>query len=362
MKSCLGTGFLMLILLAGIGGGFSLIHSGMNSGSVQSLIWGGLLTIVCSFLLIGQLIISDRIRLSNTTRALILFAIPIAVLIVVFAVSWVMIQNSRPPAKVLSALTEVCDHKGVAAAGEYKPGESTLPRVVLLNADGSIHNWTSEVNPEWRPTSLEQLELVICLGKIERRVTETCTTQHGTIKMQVEEMYVEIIAARSGEVLASRRIVASPPPKCPIQGGFYKPSEWRSRVTSLSYLEVEKFVTAFLATPRSDIVTASTPATQSEEPISVAEESTPGANDEVQQTILGIVTVSSARVRSGPGTQFGVVAGLRNGEQVTILGRNPEDTWYKIELPDGESGWASAELIQLQDADQEIPLVEGSEE
>jgi len=180
--------------------------------------------------------------------------------------------------------------------------------------------------------------------------------------MQVEEMYVEIVAAKSGEVLATSTVAASPPPECPIQGGFYKPSEWRDRVTFLNYQDVESFITTFLVGQTTNINPISTPALQSEQSVSPVEEQAASESDEVGQAIIGVVSVSSARVRSGPGTQYLVVAGLRSGEQVTILGRNPDDTWYQIELPDGTSGWASAELLQLQDEGQEIPLVEDSGE
>ena len=65
----------------------------------------------------------------------------------------------------------------------------------------------------------------------------------------------------------------------------------------------------------------------------------------------GVVTARSLRVRKGPGTDTEVVAGLREGTEVTILGRNGDGTWLQIQVPDVETtGWVAAEFIQT-DAD-----------
>jgi len=58
------------------------------------------------------------------------------------------------------------------------------------------------------------------------------------------------------------------------------------------------------------------------------------------------VIVSSANVRSGPGTEFSRIAGLRQGALVTI--REEKSGWYKIEYSPGKTGWILGRLLQLQ--------------
>ncbi|MCI8553330.1 MAG: SH3 domain-containing protein [Clostridiales bacterium] len=49
------------------------------------------------------------------------------------------------------------------------------------------------------------------------------------------------------------------------------------------------------------------------------------------------------RIRSGPGTDYRGIGGLKYGEEVTILGR--EGDWYKIVFKD-TGGYVSAQFIQ----------------
>ena len=50
-------------------------------------------------------------------------------------------------------------------------------------------------------------------------------------------------------------------------------------------------------------------------------------------------------VRSGPGTHFDRIGLLRKGVTLEILGRNPDNTWLQITLPDTkQKGWVSAQF------------------
>lgn len=59
----------------------------------------------------------------------------------------------------------------------------------------------------------------------------------------------------------------------------------------------------------------------------------------------GIVNVYQLNVRTGPGLYFPVVGVLRQGQQVTILGRNASSQWLKVGLPGGGQGWVSARYV-----------------
>ena len=50
----------------------------------------------------------------------------------------------------------------------------------------------------------------------------------------------------------------------------------------------------------------------------------------------GWCNAPTMHIRSGPGTDYQAIGGLKNGEQVTILGR--EGDWYKISFAKGPGG------------------------
>ncbi len=53
-------------------------------------------------------------------------------------------------------------------------------------------------------------------------------------------------------------------------------------------------------------------------------------------------------VRSGPGTQFAVLGTLARCQIVPLTGfRNPPSTWVQVTLPNGQTGWASAQYLNL---------------
>ena len=51
-------------------------------------------------------------------------------------------------------------------------------------------------------------------------------------------------------------------------------------------------------------------------------------------------------VRSGAGTNFGVVGALQPGEVVEIVGQNSDASWFEVRLPDGDTGWVAAFLVE----------------
>jgi uncharacterized protein YgiM (DUF1202 family) len=51
-------------------------------------------------------------------------------------------------------------------------------------------------------------------------------------------------------------------------------------------------------------------------------------------------------VRTGPGVNFGIVTAVRQGQQVTLLGRNAAATWVQVRLATGQTGWVNAHFIQ----------------
>jgi cell wall-associated NlpC family hydrolase len=59
----------------------------------------------------------------------------------------------------------------------------------------------------------------------------------------------------------------------------------------------------------------------------------------------GITTASSLNLRSGPGTNFGIIGHLIKGSTVSILDNS--GAWYKIKTPNGNTVWADKSFITI---------------
>jgi serine/threonine protein kinase len=61
------------------------------------------------------------------------------------------------------------------------------------------------------------------------------------------------------------------------------------------------------------------------------------------------VIFDSVNVRSGPGTNYRVIAIVRDGAVVTVLARNGASSWYNVRLEDGTVGWMASHVAELVD-------------
>jgi hypothetical protein len=52
-------------------------------------------------------------------------------------------------------------------------------------------------------------------------------------------------------------------------------------------------------------------------------------------------------VRSGPGTNYDIIAVLEPRSTVTIIGENEDGSWYNVRLLDGRSGWIATFLVSI---------------
>jgi hypothetical protein len=68
----------------------------------------------------------------------------------------------------------------------------------------------------------------------------------------------------------------------------------------------------------------------------------------IASTTTGVVTSQGRlNVRTGPETAAAIVRKLDPGAAVTIVERNPDNTWLRLQFDDGTTGWVSAEFITL---------------
>ena len=68
------------------------------------------------------------------------------------------------------------------------------------------------------------------------------------------------------------------------------------------------------------------------------------------------VTATSLRVRSGPGTGFGVIRGVSSGECYLANGRNSDASWLQISIPGAGLGWVSAEYLEVDGNPIQLPI------
>jgi len=65
----------------------------------------------------------------------------------------------------------------------------------------------------------------------------------------------------------------------------------------------------------------------------------------------------NANCREGPGTTYGVVTSLLQGQTVSIEGRNATDTWWWIALPNGGNCWVSGVTVDVAGPVDDVPVI-----
>ncbi|MCG2635414.1 MAG: TIGR04211 family SH3 domain-containing protein, partial [Gammaproteobacteria bacterium] len=51
-------------------------------------------------------------------------------------------------------------------------------------------------------------------------------------------------------------------------------------------------------------------------------------------------------VRTGEGTQFGIISMLRSGDKVEVVSRNADSGWSRVRLASGKEGYALSQYLQ----------------
>jgi uncharacterized protein YgiM (DUF1202 family) len=60
-----------------------------------------------------------------------------------------------------------------------------------------------------------------------------------------------------------------------------------------------------------------------------------------------VVAVEQANVRSGPGTEYPIIAVYVQGAALTLTGRNRSGTWLVVRGPDGREGWMAVTTLKV---------------
>jgi hypothetical protein len=86
---------------------------------------------------------------------------------------------------------------------------------------------------------------------------------------------------------------------------------------------------------------------------------TPTPTSDEKQYIT-VVAQPRANLRSGPGTNFAIVAKVNNGGSLEVLGQSENRLWYQVVPPAGATGdeaWISADLTRAGGSAANVPVV-----
>jgi len=65
-------------------------------------------------------------------------------------------------------------------------------------------------------------------------------------------------------------------------------------------------------------------------------------------SVVGIISRRAMNVRAGPGTEFAILTMVREGQEVTVVGKTADEAWILILTPTGVRGWAWREYIRIE--------------
>jgi len=82
----------------------------------------------------------------------------------------------------------------------------------------------------------------------------------------------------------------------------------------------------------------------------------PNAPQPPNASATGIISAYRLNVRSGPGTWYGVVTQVAQGQSVSLLGRTSYSDWLLIQAPNGFTGWINANYVQSGTAFHTLPV------
>jgi hypothetical protein len=77
-------------------------------------------------------------------------------------------------------------------------------------------------------------------------------------------------------------------------------------------------------------------------------------------TARAVVNGPLVNLRSGPGTQFDIVATVERGAEYEIVGRSGDGAWWRVCCVNGEAAWIVAEFVDTDGPVDELPVADGS--
>lgn len=82
----------------------------------------------------------------------------------------------------------------------------------------------------------------------------------------------------------------------------------------------------------------------------VAEEPTPTTEAPTPTPLPRLVSSGAANARSGPGTDYGLVGAINQGESFDVIGKNADGTWWQFCCVNGQQAWVFNDLVTVENA------------
>lgn len=217
MRKFLGIAFGALVLFVMVGLGIELLREAIAQGEsvIPAMLILGVaaLAIGLAIAWVLRLLVKPLQRHAGVTGLLGL-AIAAVLGVGVYALN-IDVPLQRPDAAVTAAVAPACAGQAVAAAGGVTTGAVRLNHIVVLDSSGAEFGWTGKPSVEWRPSSLDDAELVACVQPADSTaVVEVCTYNGPSTTRYSASRDVRVVAPQTGAVLASFSIF-NEPNSCP---------------------------------------------------------------------------------------------------------------------------------------------------
>ncbi len=72
------------------------------------------------------------------------------------------------------------------------------------------------------------------------------------------------------------------------------------------------------------------------------------------------VNAKTLNMRTGPGTQYELVAAFASGTRLSLLGKDSSGAWVNVKSAEGQVGWMSAKYLTLSVPIENVPVVAGN--
>ncbi len=152
----------------------------------------------------------------RSKRLWVVLVIAGVVLLFICVIGGVFLPKPKPDQDIIDAMAIVCGGKGVSRAAAYSPGSSPQ-KIVLLDESGDRHTWTDLLPYEWWPKTIEEAQLVACLGGEQEQSVDTCEYSGGQVVERYQySMPIRLVAASTGETIGTGTVGGESPRACQL--------------------------------------------------------------------------------------------------------------------------------------------------
>ncbi|MBC8448215.1 MAG: SH3 domain-containing protein [Chloroflexi bacterium] len=71
---------------------------------------------------------------------------------------------------------------------------------------------------------------------------------------------------------------------------------------------------------------------------------------------MAVVASQGINVRTGPGVEFDIIGTALRGSELAVVGRNEDQSWWRICCVEGQPGWVSSDVVTIRGQPDAVPL------